>query len=893
MKKQQYFASAHRAKTIINRCIPVVFSSLTAVVPYHAVAEQYFNPAFLSSDPSAVADLERFNQEGGQAPGIYRVDIYINSTFIVSRDIEFKSAKENAADQSVAMATAASKSHVSADDSSLTPFLTIKELEALGVNVKAIPDLKDLPGDKIVGIEKSVPGAKASFDFEKLRLDLSVPQINMKNDARGYIPPEQWDEGINALLLNYNFTGNESRMDGKRQSDKFLSLQSGINLGTWRLRDNSSWNSTSSDNNHSSSFQHISTYAERTIIPIKAELVTGDTSTPGDVFDSNPIRGVQLSSDDNMLPDSQKGFAPTIRGIAKSNAKVTIKQNNYVIYQTYVAPGAFEINDLFPTSSSGDLQVLVEENDGSINSYTVPFAGVPVLQREGRIKYAISAGQYRNGGNEQDKSTFEQATILWGLPYGITAYGGAQLSNNYRSLAVGIGKNFGELGAISVDVTQANSTLADDSTHQGQSMRFLYAKTLNEFGTNFQLLGYRYSTEGFYTLSDTMYKRMSGYNDSENTDKNQDGKDDIPEYFDYYNLTYTKRGKVQANISQQIGDNSNFYISGSQQSYWHTDEKDTFLQVGFGSEAWGATYSVAYNYNKSQNEPKADQIFSLNVSIPLSQWLSPGSNSVAQSEHNAFLTYSNSRDSKGNMTQQAGLAGTLLENNNLSYSVSQGYGNNGVGDSGAVSGSYQGGYGNADVGYNYSSGYKQVNYGLSGGVIAHRHGITLGQPLGDTNVLVEAPGAGDVGVENNTGVKTDWRGYAIVPYASTYRQNRIALDTTTLNSHTDIGDAVVNVVPTLGAVVRASFDAHVGIKALITLTYNGKPLPFGASVSRLDSTDSSIVGDAGQVYMTGLPLTGTLKSQWGKGANAQCEAKYILPKDSLEKAITYITAICK
>lgn len=423
--------------------------------------------------------------------------------------------------------------------------MKVKDLETFGVNVKSIPGLKELPADQIVSIEKSNLGCKGSFYFEKQRLDLSIPQISMKNDARGYIPPDRWDEGINALTLNYNFTGNESTVYGNKQSDKFLSLQSGINLGAWRLRDSSSWNSTSSDKSHTSDIQHISTYVERTIVPFKAELVAGDTSTPSDVFDSNPIRGIQISSDDNMLPDSQKGFAPTIRGIAKSNAKVTIKQNSYVIYQTYVAPGAFEINDLFPTSSSGDLQVLVEENDGSINSYTVPFSGVPILQREGKLKYAISAGQFRNGGDQQNTSDFEQATLLWGLPYGLTAYGGAQFSNNYRSFALGVGKNFGELGAISVDITQANSTLADDSTHQCQSMRFLYAKTLNDYGTNFQLLGYRYSTEGFYTLSDTMYKRMSGYNDTENNDINNDNNKP-----NYYDLSYSKRGKFQANITQ-------------------------------------------------------------------------------------------------------------------------------------------------------------------------------------------------------------------------------------------------------------------------------------------------------------------------------------------------------
>lgn len=39
-----------------------------------------------------------------------------------------------------------------------------------------------------------------------------------------------------------------------------------------------------------------------------------------------------------MLPDSQKGFAPTIRGIARTNAQVTVRQNGYVLYQTYVTP---------------------------------------------------------------------------------------------------------------------------------------------------------------------------------------------------------------------------------------------------------------------------------------------------------------------------------------------------------------------------------------------------------------------------------------------------------------------------------------------------------------------------------------------------------------------------
>ncbi len=64
----------------------------------------------------------------------------------------------------------------------------------------------------------------------------------------------------------------------------------------------------------------------------------GDTATAGDIFDSVQMRGAMLASDEEMLPDSQRGFAPIVRGIAKSNAEVSIEQNGYVIYRTYVQP---------------------------------------------------------------------------------------------------------------------------------------------------------------------------------------------------------------------------------------------------------------------------------------------------------------------------------------------------------------------------------------------------------------------------------------------------------------------------------------------------------------------------------------------------------------------------
>jgi outer membrane usher protein len=96
----------------------------------------------------------------------------------------------------------------------------------------------------------------------------------------------------------------------------------------------------------------------------------------------------------------------------------------------------------------------------------------------------------------------------------------------------------GDWGAVSVDLTHARSQLADDSTHQGQSLRFLYAKSLNNFGTNFQLLGYRYSTRGFYTLDDVAYRSMEGYEYEYDSEGN---RHDVPDVKSYHNLSYSKR----------------------------------------------------------------------------------------------------------------------------------------------------------------------------------------------------------------------------------------------------------------------------------------------------------------------------------------------------------------
>lgn len=92
--------------------------------------------------------------------------------------------------------------------------------------------------------------------------------------------------------------------------------------------------------------------------------------------------------------------------------------------------------------------------------------------------------------------------------------------------------------------------------------------------------------------------------------------------------------------------------------------------------------------------------------------------------------------------------------------------------------------------------------------------------------------------------------------------------------------------------MRAEFNAHVGVRALMTLMHNGKPVPFGATVSQ-KAGNSTIVGDDGQAYLAGLPLSGMLDVQWGESAGQHCVVKYQLPESAKQQPVNKFSERCQ
>jgi outer membrane usher protein len=154
------------------------------------------------------------------------------------------------------------------------------------------------------------------------------------------------------------------------------------------LRNYTTW---SRDGSGQDKWDTVYTYAQRAVIPLKAQLTLGTVPrrlTCLTVCRFAAPAGIRR----RHAAGFPEGLCPVVRGIARTNAQVVVRQNGYQIYQSYVAPGAFEITDMYPTGGAGDLDVTIKEADGSEQHFTLPYASLPVLQREGRLKYALTGG---------------------------------------------------------------------------------------------------------------------------------------------------------------------------------------------------------------------------------------------------------------------------------------------------------------------------------------------------------------------------------------------------------------------------------------------------------------------------------------------------------------------
>ncbi|WP_161805576.1 fimbria/pilus outer membrane usher protein [Frateuria defendens] len=785
-----------------------------------------FDPVFLPGGAGS-ADLARFNAGSRVTPGTYEAGIYVNGLLSGHETLRFDLPPHGG---------------------DAVPCLGGELLSRLGI---ALPD--KTPDEKAcVDLSARVRAATVRFDPGEQRLDIGVPQAFMRRHARGYVDPARWDRGITAGVLSYNLNLSRQRSRGRDSTQGYLGLTGGVNLGGWQFRHQSSlqWRE---GGRGGVAWQNLRNYAQHDLTALRAQLLLGDFTTTGELFDSVALRGVQVASDSRMLPDSQQGYAPVVQGIAASNATVMIRQNGYAIYETTVAAGPFRIDDLYPSGYGGDLEVTVREANGREQKFTVPYAAVTRMLRPGITRYGVAAGQFRSAHGRHGHPPVVQATWQRGLSNRVTAYGGISLSNGYRAVQLGSALNT-RLGAFGLDATHARTWLparsANDAgapssaarpsrrTMQGQSLRLTYSKAITATGTHVSVAAYRYSTDGHLGLADAIWARAHGYADP-----------------------WRQRSAAQLTVSQPVGPGA-LYLTASAQNYWGRHGVDSQYQFGYtGATRW---FNYAISASRSRDGyGRMDSRAFVSLSIPLGNGTLNVGSGIGRRGGDAQLAYNRPVGDAFaygvSLTRDA--AGSTAWN---------------------TSGTYRSPFAVMNGSASAGGGYRQFAFGASGALVAHAGGLTFGQGLGDTIVLVKALDAAGASVATSPGVKVDGRGYAIVPYVAPYRRNDIELNPQGLSTDVDLLEASREVVPRNGAVVVAAFTTRKGRVAVIDLKpAAGVTIPFGSDILNSQGQPVGVVSQGGRALVRGIADEGRLTVLLEGGRT--CSFHYRLPPQAKTK----------
>lgn len=795
-----------------------------------------YNTTFLQGAAAGV-DLSLLLSANRVLPGNYRVDLYSNEVLVGRRDVDFMRNKRTGRVEAC---------------------LTFDLLNQLGIDLSKLqakgtydPQVPQACYDLPVLIEQ----ATVRYDPSRLRLATSVPQSSIQKGLRGFVDSALWDEGVSAAFINYQFnTGRNDRGNGVLVSNN-LGLRNGINLFGWRLRNESN---LSSGTGRPNTFTSNRSYLQHDVTAIKGQFSAGDIFSDADVFDSVRYRGLKLASDDGMRADSERGYAPVIRGVAQSNATVEIRQNNYVLYTNNVPPGPFEISDIYPSGSNGDLEVTVIEADGTRHTTRQAFASLPIMVREGQLKYSVSAGQYNSNDDAERTPKMLSGTLTYGLSSNLTGLIGVQTSDGFSAVALGIGKNTA-LGAVSLDLTHSSSRNGEISTN-GDSVRALYAKTFTGTDTSFTLAAYRYSTEGYRTLTEHVQAQ------SADADRPVVGS----------------KTRTDLTINQSLGRDrtlGNVYLNASDQRYWDRGGSQSF-SAGY-SNNWGdLTYNLGVSHTQDlgyRGDSRKDTQMSLSLSFPLGrQPRSP----------RAFVS---TTSQKSGSTTQAGINGYVPGTEDTFYSV-QG-GNSSNGNSGSLNLNTRTSMADVNFGYSQGSGYTSQNLNVAGSVVAHGGGINLGQTVSETFALVEVPGVKGAKVASYSGVTTGRNGYAVIPSVQPYRVNWISLDTRDLGGDVDFDNASQQRVPRRGAIVKARYVGKSGRRVMFELfDAQHQPLPFGASLEDASGKQLSISDPSGKALALVEDDEGVLTIKWG---DKQCHAPYSLPVKDQQRNYDTVRLDCE
>jgi len=606
-------------------------------------------------------------------------------------------------------------------------------------------------------------------------LTMLIPKSYI-NPRQNGVSTSRWDNGINAFFINYraNYSQLTSRDPYTETGRSFeLELDNGINYGPWRLRyQNTLWRDV--DGNHGIYTRSASLY--RSINDWRTQLLIGDSKTADTLFDAIPFRGITLVTDEAMFPDSWRPFAPWISGYARSHAEVTISQNGLTVYRLHVPPGAFVIRDFYPPDREGMLELTVKESDGTESSRYLPWSAMPTLVHQGNFSFELTGGKYRPWrGSELATPTFFQASLAQGIMPELTLYAGTQQAQSYTSYLAGAGFNLYNLGAFSTDVTWARY-LSFSERYQGRVWRLRYAKAFFDSETSFSAQFRYYPSHQRYRSLEEKITQPAG---------------------DYDWLFDESKNRLLAQeywINHYLGEDQSLSLSYSQQTWRYLPGHRRSFSLSYLATFGNLDLSVWLGRSRQQYS-RSETTLGITLSLSLPEMGSMGSPS---------LNYGHNLASRSPQSQQFGVSGSALEDYSLRYEANATH-NPHSADEYDASLSYQYNAGESGISFTHEYHDREYQLNVSGSVLFHEGGITLGQEMSDTMALLVVPDSPGIGNYQQFGVTTNAKGEALVGWLVPWRVNRLTLNDWQLPDNLTLPMTELETVPVKGAIIKAVF----------------------------------------------------------------------------------------
>jgi len=809
--------------TVISLCICINLNSLV-----YADDNVQFNTDILDVQDRENIDLSQFSRSEYIMPGAYTMVTYINDDELDEEDVDFYQSENGAKESS--------------------PCISKKITMMLGLKTEYLKKLTWWHQGQCLNIE-SLNGVKVRSELASSSLYLNIPQIYLEYRTKDWDPPSRWDDGIPGVIFDYNFNAQTQFENIKKPNTNNISANgtTGVNLDAWRLR--ADWqgiiNHNSNNENDSQRFDWSRFYIYRPLHNLRALLTMGEDYLDSAVFDSFRYTGLSLRSDDKMLPPNLRGYAPEINGIAKTNAKVTVSQQGRVIYETQVPSGPFRIQDINETVS-GELDVRVEEQNGSVQKFKINTADVPYLTRPGQIRYKFAAGKPSDWQHHTIGSMFGSGEFSWGMNNGWSLYGGLLAGDDYNSISIGVGRDLMVIGALSFDITQSYAVLPyQNSSLTGDSYRLSYSKTFDEIDSKVTFAGYRFSDDNFMSMSDYINAKI--YNERTGSSK------------EMYTVIFNKQFR-------DIGLSS--YLNISHQSYWNRSANDRYsLSVSryldFGNLK---SLSVSFSGYRNRYNKITDDGMYLSFSMP---W-----------GNSSNISY-NMDSTRHDMSNKVTYYDNVDEHNN--YQLSTGKSNSGVNLNGYLT--HQGDIGEVSANASYQEGsYSALGFSAQGGITLTTQGGALHRSAepGGTRLLLDTDGVAGVPVRGyGSTTKSNYFGKAVVTDVNSYYRSQASIDIDQLSDNAEATKSVVQATLTDGAIGYRRFNVISGGKAMATIKLvDGSSPPFGATIVNDQKQETGIVSDGGTVYLSGIRPGEEMIVKWNNKEQCVFSLPHELPKNS-------------